>query len=129
MLDIGKEVYQEIEKTYMLMSHYQDVGQRYNIKANKFFENVARFISLRMSVTKITFMKDLRNSLNLGNACCHVVHIRGEEIWAYTLKEQRRLGVLENQVLRRIFRCKREEVTLRIFIICILLQMDYQITI
>jgi hypothetical protein len=33
------------------------------------------------------------------------------ETWTLTLKEERRLRVFENRVLRRIFRPKRDEVT------------------
>jgi hypothetical protein len=35
----------------------------------------------------------------------------GCEIWSLALKEERRLRVLENRVLRRIFGPKRDEVT------------------
>jgi len=35
----------------------------------------------------------------------------GCETWSLTLKEERRLRVFENRVLRRIFGPKREEVT------------------
>ena len=39
------------------------------------------------------------------------VVLYGCETWSLTLKEGRRLRVLENRVLRRIFRPKRDEVT------------------
>ena len=35
----------------------------------------------------------------------------GFETWSLTLREERRLRVSENRVLRRIFRTKRDEVT------------------
>jgi hypothetical protein len=35
----------------------------------------------------------------------------GCETWSFTLKEECRLSVLENKVLRRIFGPKREEIT------------------
>jgi hypothetical protein len=35
----------------------------------------------------------------------------GSETWSLTLREERRLSVFENRVLRRIFGPKREEVT------------------
>ena len=35
----------------------------------------------------------------------------GCEIWSLTLREERRLRVFENRVLRRIFGSKRDEVT------------------
>jgi hypothetical protein len=34
----------------------------------------------------------------------------GFETWSLTLREERRLRVFENRVLRRIFRTKRDEV-------------------
>ena len=40
----------------------------------------------------------------------HVV-LYGRETWSLTLKEERRLRVFENRVLRRIFGLKRDEVT------------------
>ena len=39
------------------------------------------------------------------------VVLYGCETWSLTLKEERRLSVFENRVLRRIFGPKREEVT------------------
>ena len=35
----------------------------------------------------------------------------GCETWSLTLREERRLGLFENRVLRRIFGLKRDEVT------------------
>jgi hypothetical protein len=35
----------------------------------------------------------------------------GCEIWSLTLRDERRLRVLENRVLRRVFGLKRDEVT------------------
>jgi hypothetical protein len=39
------------------------------------------------------------------------VVLYGFETWFLTLREEHRLGVLENRVLRRIFGPKRDEVT------------------
>jgi hypothetical protein len=39
------------------------------------------------------------------------VVLYGCEIWSVTLKEEHRLRVFENRVLRRIFGPKRDEVT------------------
>jgi hypothetical protein len=39
------------------------------------------------------------------------VILEGCETWSLTLREERRLRVFENRVLRRIFRPKRDEVT------------------
>ena len=38
------------------------------------------------------------------------VVLYGCETWSLTLREERRLGVFENRVLRRIFGPKRDEV-------------------
>jgi hypothetical protein len=38
------------------------------------------------------------------------VVLYGCEIWSLTLRDEHRLGVFENRVLRQIFRPKREEV-------------------
>ena len=40
----------------------------------------------------------------------HVV-LYGCETWSLTLREERRLRVFENRVLRRVFGAKRDEVT------------------
>ena len=39
--------------------------------------------------------------------CC----VYGCETWSFTLREERRLRVFENRVMRRIFGPKRDEVT------------------
>jgi hypothetical protein len=39
------------------------------------------------------------------------VVLYGCETWSLTLREERRLRVFENRVLRRLFRLKRDEVT------------------
>jgi len=39
------------------------------------------------------------------------VAVYGYETWSLTLREERRLRVFENRVLRRIFGLKRDEVT------------------
>jgi hypothetical protein len=91
--------------------------------------------------------------MNSGNACYHSVQnllssqllsknlkiriyktimlsvvLYGCETWSPTLREERRLMVFENKVLRRIFRPKRDEVTgenciTKSFMICTLRQV------
>jgi len=39
------------------------------------------------------------------------VFLYGCETWSLTLREERRLRVFENRVLRRVFEPKRDEVT------------------
>jgi hypothetical protein len=80
--------------------------------------------------------EDIKSRLNSGNACYHSVPsllssrllfrnvkvtiyktiilpvlLYGCETWSLTLREEHRLRVLENRVLRRIFGPKRDEVT------------------
>jgi len=43
--------------------------------------------------------------------CCHVLLLYGCETWSLILREERRLRVFENRVLRRVFGPKRDEVT------------------
>jgi hypothetical protein len=78
---------------------------------------------------------DIKRRLNSGNACYHSVQniissllsknikirtyeitilpviLYGCETWSLTLREQRRLRVFENRLLRRIFGSKSDEVT------------------
>jgi hypothetical protein len=79
--------------------------------------------------------EEIRSRLNSGNACYHAVQnllpsrllsrnvkieiyetiilpvvLYGCETWSLTLREERRLRVFENRVLRRIFGLKRDEV-------------------
>ena len=85
---------------------------------------------------KILFRKKLKSRLQSGNACYHSVQnilssrllsknikikthrtvvlpvvLYGCETWSPTLREERRLRVFENRVLRRIFGPKRDKVT------------------
>jgi hypothetical protein len=80
--------------------------------------------------------EEIKSSLNSGNACCRSVHsllssrllsrnvkvkiykttiqpvvLYGCETWSVTLREEHRLRVFENRVLRGIFGAKRDEVT------------------
>jgi hypothetical protein len=80
--------------------------------------------------------EEIKSRINSGNVCYHTVQsllssrvlsrkvkvkiyktmivlvvLYGCETWSLTLKEEHRLGVFENRVLRRIFGPKRNEVT------------------
>jgi hypothetical protein len=141
LTDASKEVGLEmnIMKTkYMLLSCQQNVGQNRDIKiANRSFENVSEFKHLGMTVTNQNLIQEeIRRRLNCGNSCYHSVQnllfswllsknlkmricktiilrvvLCGCETWSLTLREEHRLGVFENRVLRRIFGPKRDEVT------------------
>jgi hypothetical protein len=82
-----------------------------------------------------SIQEEIKSRLKLGNACYHSVQnllsssflsktlrikvystvilsvFYGCETWSLTLREDRRLRVFENRVLRRVFGPKRDEVT------------------
>ena len=43
--------------------------------------------------------------------CSAACHVTGCETWSQTLRDERKLRVFENRVLRRVFGPKRDEVT------------------
>jgi hypothetical protein len=97
---------------------------------------VEHFRDLGTTVTNQNLiLKEIRRGLNLGNTCWHsvpehlvfclllkIVKIRiyktiilpmvlnEHETWTMTLREEYRLRVFENRVLRNIFGLKRDEV-------------------
>jgi hypothetical protein len=135
--EIGLEVNAEKTK-YMVMSRDQNAGQNGNIHiGNKSFETVEQFKYLGTTLTnQISIHEEIKSRLKLGNACYHSVQnplscsllsknmkikihrtiilpvvLYGCETWSLTLREECRLRVFENRVLRRILRPKRDEVT------------------
>jgi len=104
---------------------------------NKSFERVGQFRYLGINLmNQNSIHEKIKSRLKSGNACYHSVHtilssgllskeekikiyrtiispvvLYGCETWSLTLREENRLRVFENRVLRRIFGFKRDEVT------------------
>jgi hypothetical protein len=117
---------------YMLLFHHQNVGQNQDIKiGNISNENVSQFKYLGMTVTNQNLIQEeIKRRLKSGNACYHLVQnllfsclllknlktiilpvvLYRCETLSLTLREERRLRVFENRVLR-ISGLKRDEVT------------------
>jgi hypothetical protein len=140
LIEASKEAGLEInvEKTkYMLLSYHQNVGQNQDIKmANRSFGNVSQFKYLGTTVTNQNLIQEKsKGRLNSGNACYHSVQnllssrllsknvkiriyktiilsvvLYGRETLSLRLREEHRLMVFENRVLRRISGWKRDEV-------------------
>jgi hypothetical protein len=127
--EIGLEVNAEKTK-YMVMSRDQNAGQNGNIQiGNKLFETLEQFKYLGTTLTnQNSIHAEIKSRLKSGNACCHSeqnllsssllsknvkikiyrtiilpVFLYGCESWSLTLREECRLRVFENKVLRRIF--------------------------
>ncbi|KAJ4445755.1 hypothetical protein ANN_12440 [Periplaneta americana] len=134
---IGLEVNPEKTK-YMIMSRDQNIVRNGNIKIGDLsFEEVEKFKYLRATVTNINDTREeIKRRINMGNACYYSVEkllsssllsknlkvriyktvilpvvLYGCETWTLTLREEHRLRVFENKVLRKIFGAKRDEVT------------------
>jgi hypothetical protein len=122
----------------MLMSRSQKIRQKHSIKIeNRSFEDVANFKFLGTTLTYQNYVPEgIKNRLNLGNACYSSVQfsflsscllsrnikvkiyktiilpvvLYGCETWTLTLREEHRMRVFDNTVLRRISGPKRGDV-------------------
>jgi len=121
----------------MIISRDQNAGRNHTIQIdNNSFESVEDFRYLITTVTdQSSIQEDIKSRLKSGNACFHSVLnllsssmlskninikiyrftslpvLYGCETWSLTLREERRLRVFENWVLRRIFGPEKDEVT------------------
>ncbi|KAJ4435173.1 hypothetical protein ANN_23749 [Periplaneta americana] len=134
---IGLEVNPEKTK-YMIMSRDQNIVRNGNIKIGDLsFEKVEKFKYLGATVTNINDTREeIKRRINVGNVCYYSVEkllssslpsknlkvriyktiilpvlLYGCETWTLTLREEHRLRVFENKVLRKIFGAKQDEVT------------------
>ncbi|KAJ4434646.1 hypothetical protein ANN_23210 [Periplaneta americana] len=122
----------------MIMSRDQNIVRNGTIKIGDLsFEEVEKFKYLGATVTNINYTREeIKRRINMGNACYYSVEkllsssllsknlkvriyktvilpvlLYGCETWTLTLREEHRLRVFENKVLRKIFGAKRDEVT------------------
>ncbi|KAJ4445250.1 hypothetical protein ANN_07051 [Periplaneta americana] len=134
---IGLEVNPEKTK-YMIMSRDQNSVRNGNIKIGDLsFEGVEKFKYLGATVTNVNDTREeIKRRINIGNACYYSVEkllsssllsknlkvrihktvilpvlLYGCETWTLNLREEHRLRVFENKVLRKVFGAKRDEVT------------------
>ena len=119
----------------MFMPRNQNAGRHRSKINNNSFWTVEELKYLGTAITDQNCIKEeIKSRFKSGNACCHSVQyllyssllyknlkikiyrniilpvfLYSCENWSLTLKEERRLWVFENRVLRRIFGPKRDE--------------------
>jgi hypothetical protein len=79
----------------------EDIKRRPN-SGNVYYQSVKKLLSLCLLSN---------NKIRIYKTIIFLVVLYGCEIWYLTLREENRLRVFENSVLRRIFRPRRNEVT------------------
>ncbi|KAJ4446935.1 hypothetical protein ANN_13637 [Periplaneta americana] len=108
LLEASKEIGLEVnpEKTkYMVMSRNENIARNGNIKiGNLSSEEVEKFKYLGATSA-------VEKSERIYKTVILPVVLYGCETWILTLREEQRLRVFENKVLRKIFGAKRDEVT------------------
>jgi hypothetical protein len=122
----------------MLLSCHRNAGKNWDKKiANRLFENVSHFKYFGTTVTNENLsQEEIKRRWNSGNACYHSVQnlqssrlllknvklricktiilpvvLYGCETLSLTLKEEHRLNMFGNRVLKRIFGLRRDKVT------------------
>ena len=123
---------------YIFMSRDQNAGRNHSIKIdNSSFERVEQFRYLGAALTdQNCIQEEIKSTLKSGKACYHSLQnllssswltkflktkiyraimlpvvLYGCETWSLILREERRLRVFGNRLLRRIFGPKRDDVT------------------
>jgi sorting nexin-29 len=123
---------------YMVMSRDQNAGRIHSLRMdNSTFERVEEFKFLGTTLTNQNYIaEEIKSRSRSGKACCYSVQnllssrllsknvkiktyrtillpvvLYGCETWSLTFREERRLRLFENKVLRRIFGPRRDEVT------------------
>ena len=132
--EIGLEVSADKTK-YMVMSQNQNAGRSHSMKTdNSSLEKVEELKYLGTTLTNQNYIhEEIKSRLKSGNPCYHSLQnlfsssmlskylkiyrtiilpvvLYGCETWSLILREEHRLRVFENRVLRRIFGAKRDEV-------------------
>ena len=123
---------------YVVMSGDRNAGRGHSVKSdNSSIERVEEFKYLGTTLTdQNSIQEEIKSRLKLGNACYYSVQnllssrllsknlkikiyrskilpvvLYGCETWSLTLREECRLRVFENRVLRRVFGPKRDQMT------------------
>ena len=122
----------------MVMSRDQNAGRNHSVRTdNSTFERVEEFKYLGTAlIDQNSIPREIKSRLRSGNACYHSMQnllssrllsknlkikiyrtiilpvvLYGCETWPLILREERKLRMFENMMLRRIFGPRRDEVT------------------